>query len=578
MRFRILQVTTMRDGCGPDSELRMDQAHARTKDIGSFLDPGFLELEQVLDDIGHEVALAGGLFGRHVLELRRCPPEKRKLAITISGGGAAGAYSAGLLEVLLDRLHKRGIKVGLLVGTSSGALNGYGAFLEELGMGNPQFKSDPTVRQPYESIVASVWSYLARDGKASRWVAGHRSWIVRLMSRPSLLSWRRPWLILVFIAVIILIQPNLLLPLARIAAEAGTDFPGWIPEDSFGAAVPALFGFAVVATVLLCGAVWFSRRAFRESLFPDMPLLRLLANTGPDGDLGGISRQPRGQVIDRASVLSRDLVSQWYRRRDELPELIITCTDLTAGRGCLFTLVRPETYALLRRREWMAVQFNSESADSREYRLGNGALFALPERLLQAVVASSSVPGAFPTQCIDVYRPGTGESAHHYFVDGGVLNSSPIHIAVDAGATHVISLEIEPYGHSETLQVDERGREGYGLFEAALSTFTTVLDRATDEDIRRTASWNRFLISRPRSLEQSDDKHGSLGRGRRIVPLYRVVPNERPLGTVEFDGRVERGKKTFTLRDALRRGMQDMQGRNVWAATVRHEPGWKAPK
>ena len=110
MRFRILQVTTMRDGCGPDSELRMDQAHARTKDIGSFLDPGFLELEQVLDDIGHEVALAGGLFGRHVLELRRCPPEKRKLAITISGGGAAGAYSAGLLEVLLDRLHKRGIK------------------------------------------------------------------------------------------------------------------------------------------------------------------------------------------------------------------------------------------------------------------------------------------------------------------------------------------------------------------------------------------------------------------------------------------------------------------------------------
>ena len=578
MRFRILQVTTVRDGCGLDSELRMDQVHARPRDIASFLDPGFLDLEQVLDDIEHEVAPTGGLFGKHVLELRRCPPEKRKLAITISGGGAAGAYSAGLLEVLLDRLHKRGIKVGLLVGTSSGALNGYGAFLEELGMGNPQFKSDPTVRQPYESIVASVWSYLARDGRASRWVAGRRSWIVRLVSRHSLWSWRRPWLILAIVGAMILIQPNLLLPLARIAAEAGIDLPDWLLSDSLAAAIPALFGFALVATLLLGAAIWLGKRAFSKSLFPDAPLLRLLANTGPDGDLAGISRQPRGQVIDRASVLSRDLVGQWYRRRDELPELIVTCTDLTAGRGCLFTLVRPETYKLLHRREWMVVQFNSESADSREYRSGKGALFALPERLLQAVVASSSVPGAFPTQCIDIYRPGTGESAHHYFVDGGVLNNSPIHIAVDAGATHVISLEIQPYGDQGALQKDSRGREGYGLLEAALSTFTTVLDRATDEDIRRTASWNRFLISRPRSLEKAGDKHASLGRGRRIVPLYRVAPIERPLGTVEFDGRFERGKTTLTLRDALRRGMQDMQGRNVWPATVRHEPGWKAPK
>ena len=59
--------------------------------------------------------------------------------------------------------------------------------------------------------------------------------------------------------------------------------------------------------------------------------------------------------------------------------------------------------------------------------------------------------------------------------------------------------------------------------------------------------------------------------------LYRVAPKERMVGTVEFDGRFESGRPTVTLRDLLRQGILDMQGRNIWAATIRHKPGWRNP-
>ena len=187
------------------------------------------------------------------------------------------------------------------------------------------------------------------------------------------------------------------------------------------------------------------------------------------------------------------------------------------------------------------------------------------------------MPGAFPTQRIGIYEAGSSSVAHHHFVDGGVMNNSPVHIAIDAGATHVISLEILPHESSSELRPDRRGGGGYLLLEAALATLTTVLERATKQDVRRTASWNRFLVNQPRSLDSGSAPGASTQRSRRIVPLYRIAPTEPLVGTVEFDGRFEAGRRTVTLRDLLQRGVLDMRGRNVWGATVRHEPGWRDP-
>ena len=131
------------------------------------------------------------------------------------------------------------------------------------------------------------------------------------------------------------------------------------------------------------------------------------------------------------------------------------------------------------------------------------------------------------------------------------MNNSPVHIAIDAGATHVISLEILPHDSSDELRPDQRGRGRYLLLEAALATLTTVLERAIKQDVRRTASWNRFLVSRPKSLDSGRAEDTENQRSRRIVPLYRIAPTEPLVGTVEFDGRFEAGQRTVTLRDPV---------------------------
>ena len=552
----------------------MEAANQQSGDVEQYLDAGFLNIEELLDALELEVEPSSNLFGKPGLRLRKCPAERRKVAIAISGGGAAGAYSAGLLEVLLSRMRQRGIEPDLLVGTSSGAINGYGVFLESLGMGNPQFDSEPSVRQPYESYIASVWSYMARDGKASRWVVGRRSWIVRLVSRGKGHRWSLAGLILALVGALLLFQPNLLLPLVLSLAGPDTLFGG---SNGTIETLSFLFGYSLIATALLSLAIGLVWRRFGQSLFLDLPLLRFLANTGPKGDLRRHVRSPKAQAVDQAKVLSKNIVRSWYDRDGDAPEFIITSTDISAGRECLFTLVRPETYNLLLRGEWMAVQFDSDSGEAAEYLRQPGSLFARPEVLLQALVASSAVPGAFPTQRIGIYKGGSSTVAQHHFVDGGVMNNSPIHIAIDAGATHVISLEILPHDSSAELHNDERGDGGYLLFEAALATLTTVLERATKLDVRRTASWNRLLVSRPKRFSSSPSPSDGSQRLRRIVPLYRIAPTEPLVGTVEFDGRYEEGRRMVTLRDLLRRGVLDMRGRNVWTATLRHEPGWRDP-
>ena len=50
--------------------------------------------------------------------------------------------------------------------------------------------------------------------------------------------------------------------------------------------------------------------------------------------------------------------------------------------------------------------------------------------------------------------------------------------------------DMTPPPKDDPMGSDERGREEYGLFQAALTTFTAVVDRATGEDIRRTVAWN----------------------------------------------------------------------------------------
>jgi len=546
------------------------------RDAAERLRPAHLDLSQLINDLQHEtVCKNSSLFGGLGLVDQPLSSSDRRLALAISGGGAAGGYSAGSIEALSEALDRDDISIDVILGTSSGALNGYGLFLEKLGLHNRALTESPDMKQPYSSFIASMWSYLDREHRTSDWVVGRRSWMIDLASKGIDTMTKRWGLFLAALLALFLFNPLLFvsgfllfgwqdaLP-SFIRDWDGTGHPGW---------QLAFLGF--LSTLGLALMLIYVVRAFRLGLFRDTPLLRLLANTGPQGDLSKPWRWPHDVTKDRARVLSRQIVEEWYSRPDELPELIITATNITLGRECLFTLVRPETYRRLVDRGWLAVQIDSQSDAAKEYRDIPGALFTLPQNLLQTVVASTAVPSAFPTQGIRLYQANGRKEVTHRFVDGGVLNNSPLHLAIDSGATHIVSLELDPLRKERPLDADETGQR-YNLLEAGVTTFTTLLRRAIERDVRRTVTWNRFLSAHPAVLAAPK---GVFRRGtvpprerKRIIPLYRIAPVEREVGTAEFAGHWEEGKRRTTVRDLVRRGVVDLKGRHVWRATLQATP------
>ena len=174
--------------------------------------------------------------------------------------------------------------------------------------------------------------------------------------------WSLAGLILALVGALLLFQPNLLLPLVLSLAGPDTLFGG---SNGTIETLSFLFGYSLIATALLSLAIGLVWRRFGQSLFLDLPLLRFLANTGPKGDLRRHLRSPKAQAVDQAKVLSKNIVRSWYDRDGDAPEFIITSTDISAGRECLFTLVRPETYNLLLR----ASGWRSSSTPTRAKRL-----------------------------------------------------------------------------------------------------------------------------------------------------------------------------------------------------------------
>ena len=534
--------------------------------------PEYLDIEALARDLEHELVFAQGSWTESAIA-----PVRRKIALAISGGGAAGAYSAGVLEALLVRLKERGIEIDLLVGTSAGALNAYGVFLERLGKANPQMSQDPGLRQPYSTFIASIWSYLDRDKRTSAWVAGRRGWIVDLASRGVRDGWVKWALGVLTVGLILVLNPFLLVWLS-LALRADRWLPAGVREWGFTTDHPfhfAVLGFCSLLGMIAIGALLI--RSFRHSLFRDVPLLRLLANTGPDGDLRRPRFESRAKTVDQARVLSRKLVQSWYERQNEMPELMFTATNVSLGSDCLFTLVRPDTYQQLVKLDWLTIQLDGGGKLAGRYRQDKRALFTLPENFLRCILGSTAVPGAFPAQKLGIYGPDGRHEVRHFFVDGGVLNNSPVHIAIDAGATHIISLELEPLDPVEPLEVDDRDG-GYNLLETAVTTFSTLLKLSTRGDIRRATTWNRFLLENPEAAGAKTDPAGQDSDARprtskRIIPLYRIAPEQREIGTVEFDGHYEKGEPAVTLRDWLRRGYVDMQGKHIWRATLQPYPG-----
>jgi NTE family protein len=161
------------------------------------------------------------------------------------------------------------------------------------------------------------------------------------------------------------------------------------PVAVVGTSVGALNGSAIAAYPSLAGTmmlreVWMSRPAIE--IFHAHPLGVILSGLRRD-QLSAFPQQNVRRLIDRAQALTGVTTFEQLR----LP-LAVVATDLNAGKPGVFR---------------------------------SGAL-------TPALLASTAIPGVFPSVRI----------AGHEYLDGGVVNNTPIRTAVDDGAKEVLAISL----------------------------------------------------------------------------------------------------------------------------------------
>ncbi|HEY6098560.1 MAG TPA: patatin-like phospholipase family protein [Anaeromyxobacter sp.] len=480
------------------------------------------------------------------------------VALSITGGGASGAWQAGVIAALLQAIERRRRERGackasprLVVGTSAGALNAFGLLLGSIrpAGGGPADGAEP--------FVASLWRTIGARNDGARFVTGGRARLVAWITR-----WRRWRRLQKAVALasagcaLALVNPILFGVVAQ-----GRRPVAWLADAVLARPVRA----TLVAAALLAVVIFLLARAFGRALFGNAALestlaaaarARLAGRTPSYGELlrpiGGDERQRVAMAVVRA----------WAETPDA-PELVVTATDLTARWECLFALASPERCERLAEAGW---EVGSLGPGARTPAPGTESYLAAVHEgeLLRCVVASTSIPGVFPSQRIRMSRlDGSGTEAVHDFVDGGVLNNSPMNVAVDAGATHVISIELDPLHESPPLDAPE-ARGGEPLLPDNLGkTLATLLNMATTEDVTRTIAMNRMVAQ-------------AAIPGRRIVEVFRMAPASRDLDTLEFDGHYDDpfSAPSPSLVEWMQRGVLDARapGKRFWNATWRAWP------
>lgn len=474
------------------------------------------------------------------------------IAFAISGGGATGAYEAGVLEAWLQRVQKRYptaayLRPRFVLGSSAGALNAVTVLVSNLrpsagpDFGFEVWRSITPRASPY--VVGKARSCLVN--LPTRWVK---------LPRPALFA---AALVLLFIALLFVSPVLASLPLGYLGAhelaQAIQDHP--VRSSSAGALIAIAIG-------LLAGLI------FREAVFRNAALKRTLAcvlGAACDPKTGQL---PKGVLRRRTNPMqaSETLVASWYEATPGTRiNFIVTATDLSTSGANLFTLVEPKVYEQLANNGWQVMQLSAGKLPP-IYRGSLDCGWVSARDFVTCVVASTSIPGVFPSHRLTLHSLDGKDDAEHDFVDGGVLNNTPIHIAIDAGATHVISLELEPLRRERAFMYVERA-EPPNLGRNLAETFQTLLSGATRQGIRVSSSWNRQIRDAP----------GTVPPGKRLVPIFRMAPRRRELNLIDFNGHYNSAfsKADPSLEQWLIKGQSDAGQPNpklFWDATFEADP------
>ena len=262
-----------------------------------------------------------------------------------------------------------------------------------------------------------------------------------------------------------------------------------------------------------------------------------------------------GDAFQGADSLTARIVQEW--QPDKGPELYLTTASLTASRMVVFALAGAASIkGLVKQGIWTADLTGKVSGidDPTAGRSTDNLLHVsqLPpeatDPLIEAALTSSAIPVAFPVKRWQFSRDvnGATEVIDQELVDGGVLDLTPIDVAVLAGATHVISLELTPLLHNSWGFKDWSKPLLRHFGNVFLDTLQTAMDGALLSSIEATVA------------------------SKRGVQLYRFAPQlERSIpgsvvdvkvsvDTYDFDGAFDaEGKRIMTLEDWFMQGYLD---------------------
>ncbi|MFI5173930.1 MAG: patatin-like phospholipase family protein [Terriglobia bacterium] len=530
-----------------------------------------------------------------------------RTAVILSGGGAKSAYEAGVLKALEDN----NVRVDLVIGTSAGALN---AVLYAVGETERLYNGQGTGLWQRISKKA-----ILRDGLLStfysRVVSWKLAWLGIAISILNLVFFALGFS-LVFITGYSISFKNqgVLKPLGRM----GSNFLSGVFYGAVFLAVMICLEYFFVGRVALTVYHWlkiklgivpvndesleklrdtarhiprFTKKILTGWLNLPLDVLdsdRLLESIHQVDAPAYFSAHSLEEMLRReiqkilsdnkmtaSSAESADLgltFTTWLHSKVEggdprFRELMITATDLNAKTECLFLALRDQYREQLVTQRLKRYDLNKSDLFIHSQGIdhcGPDYIDLLHEEngclLIDALLASTSIIGVFPPRKIKMPDRGYWRSVEppHTFVDGGFGNNTPIRDAIEAGATHLIVVQVEPKNVVEPLN---NPAELNATLPCLMRTVETVLDTTVDDDYRYYELWNKYA--------PKDER----------VRMSIVQPRSSLcIATLDFDGGISASGNKVPLSAACARGYSDALKQFIytdwprWKEEIPNEP------
>jgi len=515
-------------------------------------------------------------------------PDKRKLAIILSGGGASGAFEAGVIEEALKSIDKHNtqnpnnkIKIEAILGTSTGSLNSYGMFLDQLRKNN-KFNLPKWIETRKEtSLNGKLWGYIASKKYPAKFIID-KPWLLKILQCYSPI---KKWLAIgiIFITTFILpffatIFANKIIPFNTTLAS-----PGWNMLGQFGTIISGLLlwflilkqlknkitttayplttfltfatigtffitiirnlgnillpitktmhlytnGFFLLAAITII--IQLTIMLNKQSIFDNSrlrSLLTALSNTQSSKEEIGIAIC-KTKAKKESQTISKNIIDLYYKNNSNLAEIFFTASDITGGKQGLFSLAKNKTIGKLdSKNRWLPIGFSKN----------NKGGYCQSKLLFDGILASTAIPATYPAEIINFQY--NKKEHQHIFIDGGLLDFVPYHAAIDLGCTHILSIETDSM-LNDKINI-YHNKKSVSMIENLYKTIYTGIDAEAIEEAKRVSETNQKVL---KGLST-----------KKLVKLIRITPaeNERMINADEFNGRYIKGKQVNTLKDWIK--------------------------